>query len=242
MQEKDLPNWQSFEVELQRLRHELKDSPSQLLFRGLSDSEYRLTTTLDRKGLEGISFSEYYLLTVGRIKSAVETFTGVQWDVPDYSIELASSFHDAELLSLHRYPSVGFYRYMVYLRHNGFPSPLLDWSYSPFVAAFFAFRDATANPKKRSIYVYCEMPEGFKGEWVGAPTIRAIGRYVRSHPRHFRQQSDYTICGKFDPSLGWLYYPHESIFSGADQQNRSGSSISPRLNVWLFYALWTNTT
>jgi hypothetical protein len=220
MQEKDLPDWDAFEQELQTLRVGLKDSPSQLLFRGQSDCEHRLTTTLERRGSEMTSFDAYYRLT-DRIKPAVETFTDAIWDVPDYSLEIEKSFRDIELMSAlpGRFPSLEYYRYMVYLRHHGFPSPLLDWSSSPYVAAFFAFRKPTGKIQKASIYVYCEMPKGSKGWTAGGPTILHMGSYVRSHARHFRQQSDYTVCGLFDKELGWLFYPHELVFSKTNKSD-----------------------
>jgi hypothetical protein len=226
MEVKDLPDWEAFHRELHNLRANYGNPSSPLLFRGQPDSEFRLTTTLERAGCEGMSFEAYYLL-VSRTRPAVETLTGVKWDVPDYSGEIAKSFREIGLVTdlPYRFPSIELYRYLVYLRHHGFPSPLLDWSRSPYVAAFFAFRDLASRPnsekpEKRSIYVYCEMPKGFKGGAVGETAMRPIGPYVRSHPRHFRQQSDYTMCWAFEANTGWKFHRHEPVFgSRGDKQD-----------------------
>lgn len=45
---------------------------------------------------------------------------------------------------------------------------------------------------------------------MGEPLIRQVGPYVRSHPRHFLQQSDYTFAAAFDEN-GWRFHPHESV-------------------------------
>jgi hypothetical protein len=131
MESVPLPNWEAFTAELQRIRDELiknaSGKPPDLLFRGQSDSSWPLTTTLERADCEGMSFDEYYRLTVHRVRPTVEALTGATWDVPDYDVSMEQVFRgDRELFSLRRFPSVTFYRYMVYLRHHGFPSPLLD--------------------------------------------------------------------------------------------------------------------
>jgi len=89
---------------------------------------------------------------------------------------------------------------------------------SSYVAAFFAFRESFEDVEKRSIYVFCEMPKGFKGWSSDAPRIRCIGPYVRSHPRHFRQQSDYTVCGSYKKA--WHFCSHEEVFGdGTSRQD-----------------------
>jgi hypothetical protein len=104
--------------------------------------------------------------------------------------------------------------------HKKESSPLLDWSQSPFVAAFFAFRDDPngAKPPKRRIYAYCERPIGGigKGMTHGDPYIHPIGPYVQTHPRHFRQRSYYTICGRFDTTFEqWHFDSHQNAFDDA---------------------------
>ena len=84
-----LPDWEAFTAELQKLRDQLTQNASgrspELLFRGQSDSSWPLTTTLERADCEGMSFEEYYRLTVHRVRPMVETITGATWDVPNFS-------------------------------------------------------------------------------------------------------------------------------------------------------------
>lgn len=86
------------------------------------------------------------------------------------------------------------YELMVYMRHHGFPSPLLDWTRSPYVAAFFAFN----RPKKCERVAIFSFKE-FAGQ-AKSPNppyyIWTAGPYIKTHERHYHQQCEYTHCYK----------------------------------------------
>jgi hypothetical protein len=172
---------------------------------------------------EDYSLFSYYELIL-RIKPAVETFTNSTWEIPDLLIirKWAKDYDERT----HPSEAVMGYAYLAHLRHNGFPSPLLDWSNSPLVAAFFAF----LNPQfeQVAIYAFSEMPYNSKVGSRDEARITLLGPYVQTHKRHFRQQSRYTICTKHTPGTGWMFSPHQEVFDrGMRDQDMTWKIIVP---------------
>ena len=221
----DLQTWEEFEEKLKELQEkpldERRPEPLSFLYRGQENSCWTITTTLERDGRENMPFGDYYL-SVYRAKTEIESYTEKSWDVPDPS-EIKSLTERVE-------PFVSFTKedfeawgqagsYMAHLRHHGFPSPFLDWTRSPYVAAFFAFRRPIKDVKKVSIYVYCEIPnprDRPKGYSSAQPEMHILPKqHVRTHRRHFLQQCEYTICVRNGESK-WLFVPHEEVFERGD--------------------------
>jgi hypothetical protein len=200
----DLDCWESFEnhvasifVTWQKLKDERKYNQwSTPRFRGHSDADWKLETTLERFTKKSVD-TEHYFKMLRDIRPAVISVTGKNWDIPE-------KFEGGRL------PASG-YEFMIYLRHHGFPSPLLDWTRSPYVAAFFAFR-SQEKPKSDKVAIYSyverfEYPEDFNGE---APTIHGLGPYAVTHKRHYAQQCEYSICQKRTHGR-YVYSSHETI-------------------------------
>ena len=221
MQVVDVASWEHFEVCVSELNAYLfKKRPDPLiaqakpLYRGHADAVWTLATTLERFRSKPTSVEQYnhYLL---RIKPAVESYTDKTWAV-ERDIKLPDDW-------LSTPPN---YEFMVYARHHGFPSPLLDWSQSPYIALYFAYAGNQPNTNA-AVYAYVSTPEGVKGGWATAAAINELGPYATTHARHFRQQAQYTVC-VHKPEKRWDYCSHEGVFkSGDDSQDLLRKFILP---------------
>jgi hypothetical protein len=221
----ELNTWDDFDQQLRALDAEQKAVQAQLadsgavvsrpLFRGQREAAWALRTTLERYAPGLTKFTHYYRAILAA-KPEIEAYTGLNWDVEPYEDMRKRAWDSDAGFGLQvDFPA---YAYMAYLRHHGFPVPLLDWTRSPFIAAYFAFAKASGEGRV-AIFAYRECLTGGK---VGSPTSPALhvrGPYVRTHKRHFMQQCQYTICSAFRPPQ-WEYMPHEAVFSqGSETQD-----------------------
>lgn len=205
----DLASWASFEDAVkQEMSQELfYNAPRRSIFRGHPDAEWPLTTTLERIIGRNMLVEKYFAL-INQIQTRIETFTNQKWDLPSYedfrkTIEYPSRIDHQTFV------------YMTYLRHFGFPSPLLDWTKSPFIAAYFAFRDVSNPAKKIAIFMNSVSLDAHMMPLTEHSYIFPIGKSPRNNKRHEFQQGIYTICLK-EENDGIYFSNHED--SGIDNE------------------------
>jgi hypothetical protein len=181
-----LNTWSEFEKAMHaQILYETQEAGYSFCYRGHANEAWRLETTLERTMGVNFSVRRYYEI-IKKLLSEIETFTDRNWELPEamYHVENLSNrvmFNDSVV------------SYLQYLRHFGYPSPLLDWTYSPFVAAYFAFRDITSNSESVAIYQLMLASDLWT---IGGEMSRlqVIHGAARRNKRHYLQQSLYTIC------------------------------------------------
>lgn len=107
-----ITDWASFKRHLQSLEH------GQLMFRGQSN-QWRLRTAFHRTGRADLR--RYLLKDIPALHRHLSAITR-------HPFQLDDPLQNAAFFNL--------------VQHHGFPTPLLDWSYSPYVAAYFAYEGA----------------------------------------------------------------------------------------------------
>ena len=208
----DVSTWEDFELQLKDIRRDHTSRFFPLLFRGHSSSCWTLATTLDRSNHEGMKFDDYYRIISG-FHPEVETLTGNEWSIPQYPdiVALVQDYDKfSQELTFGRNPA---YNYIAYLRHHGFPTPLLDWTRSPYIAAYFAFSKVVHN-KKKCVSIYALSEGDFKSGSSGALKIFRFGPRVKVHRRHVIQQSEYTMCLVFNDNREWRFAKHDNVGAG----------------------------
>jgi len=204
-----LGSWEEFQEKVASFEDPTRKPWDEVWFRGQADAQWRLQTTLERRTTK-ISAVAAYLNVVAEIKSAIETFTGTDFHMPTRTdVEQICREYDRFEWVLRESAT-----YMAHLRHGGFPSPLLDWTHSPYVAAYFAF-SRERHDDDVAIYAYRERPVSFKVGGSDNPQIISFGPNIKTHKRHFRQQSRYTACVRFKDGQ-WYFAPHDSVFGTKD--------------------------
>jgi len=102
------------------------------IYRGQNDRRWPLQTSFHRSNR--VDLTRYFKHDIRRLYRRVHGLTGMKFDLHSNKDDLDS---------------------LIYLaQHHGYPTPLLDWSLSPFVAAFFAFDGCDEPPSDKPCCEY----------------------------------------------------------------------------------------
>jgi hypothetical protein len=159
------------------------------LFRGQKNSSWTLKTTLERY----IEHSEYpyldYLQKMKNVQKYIYKYFGKKF-------KLNKTFAEGNFNNFSNIPNEEEYKCMAYLRHHGFPSPLLDWTSSMEIASFFAFREPS-DEENVAVYVYITDIGCGEAWWSGKPKINYLGPNITADERHENQKSEYTMSLRY---------------------------------------------
>lgn len=216
MKEITVKSWADFPEALQQIqqdcapRQEIVDAgislDTRVLFRGQADSNWKLLTTLERERTNSYTVEEYLLETL-KCVNEIESVTGRSWKLKSY-MEICDELKQTQASNWLHFPH---YEYLAYLRHHGFPSPLLDWTTSPYIAAYFAF-EQQYQANYCSVYVFIESPDGIKCYTGGNTLIKTHGHYITTHVRHFTQKAWYTTATRWDSlQKKHTFCPHDMM-------------------------------
>lgn len=129
-----LPTWERFKSEIiPTLFHDAVFRRGRFVFRGVGDARWELTTFFDRS-FDDVSFER----RPGVFRQLLQEFRDACTSAGHAD---AADMNEVDLQALGQ--------------HHGLPTRLLDWSESPYVAAYFAFHDWSVNtPGSKEVAIW----------------------------------------------------------------------------------------
>ncbi len=161
------------------LQFEISNVPRQkVIFRGVKDSEKHTLIT-----------------SIGRTFNSNQAGTGF----PSFERRLFTRFKERAIPYLRSVPTTDL-EWLALAQHHGLPTRLLDWSYNPLVALFFATQQCNEDPTDNSldcaVYIYKTPNKTLNSSFTDDPfKVKNTSKYRPSHftDRIVAQRSVFTL-------------------------------------------------
>lgn len=187
MIERKCENWKTFETRMEDFFAKGTLYRNRFVFRGMGDSTWGLTTTLDR-------FLRLHGLTD---REAARTLLHESFREQAFALSTSIEELDDETLPL-------------LARHHGLPSTIMDWTHSPYVAAYFAFSDETHDGSfgPTNVAIWCLDLEDTWEPFGDNVQVIDDSQSIRLIPRAIEQRSVFV---DFRHPIDLSKLPNESL-------------------------------
>lgn len=135
-------SWDDYKGEIAK---HIKSDLGPRIVRGQANSEWKLVTSFHRVNKNKINWDGYFKIILPSLADQISTIENREIDIK----------HPERLAS-----------FLAFLQHHGWPTPLLDWTLSPYIAAYFAFSDINCEePEWDYVGIYVFDYHSWKIDW-----------------------------------------------------------------------------